>query len=79
VRELQTQLKAKGLYAGWISGNMGPATRRALQLWAGVTPDGVIGLQTRRAVQMKLGVPVDGVWGSQTISALQRRLNEVGI
>ena len=47
-------------------------TIRALQRWAGVTADGIIGPNTRKAVQRKLGVTADGVWGRVTITALQR-------
>jgi murein DD-endopeptidase MepM/ murein hydrolase activator NlpD len=79
IKEIQTQLKKAGHYAGWISGTMGPKTRRAIQAWAGVNQDGIIGPITRRAVQGKLGVTQDGVWGPITISAWQRLLNGRGM
>lgn len=76
VRAWQKVLKQQGFYAGILSGNMGPKTRRAIQAWAGVTQDGIIGPITRRAVQAKLGVTTDGIWGPVTLTALQRLLNE---
>jgi murein L,D-transpeptidase YcbB/YkuD len=51
-------------------------TYAAIQRWAGVKDDGILGPGIRRAVQEKLGVTADGVWGKLTISELQRQLNE---
>jgi murein L,D-transpeptidase YcbB/YkuD len=51
-------------------------TYAAIQRWAGVKDDGILGPGTRRAVQGKIGVKQDGVWGRLTISELQRQLNE---
>jgi resuscitation-promoting factor RpfA len=50
-------------------------TYTAMQKWAGVKADGIIGPNTRRAVQSKLGVKPDGKWDKLTISELQRQLN----
>lgn len=71
----QTWLKNEGFYKGIPDGRPGVMTYRALQAWAGVKQDGVLGPNTRMAVQQKLGVKQDGAWGRITISTLQRKLN----
>jgi len=50
------------------------ATKRRLQQWAGVTPDGDLGKQSVAAIQRKVGAAVDGVLGPATIRAIQRLL-----
>lgn len=77
-KQWQTALKPYG-YKGRIDGIPGKLTYKAVQSWAGVTPDGILGPNTRKAVQAKLGVKADGVWGKLTISELQRKLNEGAI
>jgi len=50
---LQVALRAKGLYAGNVDGDAGPATRaavRALQARRGLVADGIAGPRTRRAL-----------------------------
>jgi peptidoglycan hydrolase-like protein with peptidoglycan-binding domain len=50
---LQVALRARGLYAGTVDGENGPATKRAikrLQRRAGVPADGVAGRATRKAL-----------------------------
>ncbi|MCH9733390.1 MAG: peptidoglycan DD-metalloendopeptidase family protein [Actinomycetia bacterium] len=74
-KQWQTALKDGGYMPGRIDGRPGRMTYGAIQRWAGVKDDGVLGPNTRRAVQRKLGVKVDGDWGRLTISELQRQLN----
>ncbi len=72
----QTDLQAKGFYAGRVDGIPGPMTYNAIQAWAGVRQTGTLNPVTRRAVQVKIGVQPDGVWGRITWSTIQRKLNE---
>jgi len=72
----QTALHEGGYKPGRIDGKPERMTYAAIQRWAGVKDDGIIGAGTRRAVQGKIGVKQDGVWGRLTISELQRQLNE---
>lgn len=55
-----------------VDGDFGPATRRRLQQWAGVTQDGVLGRLSWAAIQRKVGVSVDGIPGRNTWVRLQR-------
>lgn len=57
-----------------VDGALGPATRKRLQQWAGVTQDGDLGRQSIGAIQRKVGASVDGVMGPATIRAMQRLL-----
>lgn len=75
-KAFQTALKAGGYYKGIPDGRPGIMTYRAIQAWAGIKQDGLLGPETRKAVQGKIGVKQDGDWGKITISTLQRALNE---
>jgi len=55
-----------------VDGDFGPATKRRLQQWAGVTQDGELGPITWRAVQRKVGSLADGIPGPNTWKAIQR-------
>jgi len=55
-----------------VDGDFGPATKRRLQQWVGVTQDGVLGPISWRAVQRKVGSAADGIPGPNTWKAIQR-------
>ena len=55
-----------------VDGDFGPATRRRLQQWAGVTQDSVLGPISWAAIQRKAGAPADGRPGPITWKAIQR-------
>lgn len=57
-----------------VDGDMGPATKRALQRALKVSADGIIGGGTIRALQRKVGAAVDGKWGKNTTKKLQKKL-----
>lgn len=56
-------------------GTFDTATKKALQTYLKVTPDGRVGPATVRALQRRVGAGVDGAWGAETTSALQYALN----
>ena len=60
-----------------VDGDFGPATKRRLQQWAGVTQDGVLGPISWRAIQRKVGSPADGIPGPNTWKAIQRMVSVV--
>jgi len=60
-----------------VDGDFGPATKRRLQQWAGVSQDGDLGPISWRAIQRKVGSPADGIPGPNTWKAIQRMVSTV--
>ena len=57
-----------------VDGELGLATRKRLQQWAGTAQDGVLGAASWRAVQKRLGIAIDGIPGPNTWRTLQQRI-----
>ena len=55
-----------------VDGDFGLDTRKRLQQWAGVKPDGLLGRLTWRAIQRRAGATQDGSPGPLTWKAVQR-------
>lgn len=72
---LQKALKILGYYSGSLDCILGQGTVKALQRWAGTSPDGAWGNGTSKAVQKKIGAAVDGAFGKNSVIALQKWIN----
>ena len=72
---LQKALKILGYYSGSLDCILGQGTVKALQKWAGTSPDGAWGNGTSKAVQKKIGAAVDGAFGKNSVIALQKWIN----